>query len=376
MSTACHLASDVAGLGPGTIECGPERGEQVNSRSMSDEPASSRSRRTEIDFDLIRPAKAIVGGSLGLLSGERFVLLIDRERAALGDALAEAARSLGARPTAFVLEDIATRPVTSVPEALQRALEAADVSILLIGVEHRDEVAFRTAFVRIVEDAKLRHAHVIGLSRRSFVSSFNVEPARIGEMAHAVHMRVLGQKQLHYRTPSGTNLEIALGDGRWFERSGHIAPGKWANLPAGEVIALPESVDGVFVADASSNIALAGLSDLRSEPITFTIERGVVAKVDAKNRALASAVREHLESEEKLDHVGHIVLGANPGLTGSIGEMVHDQCVPGLHVVFGWTNQKVTKAPWTTTNILAVNGAPGDLDVGGKPLLRGGRYML
>jgi aminopeptidase len=346
---------------------------------MSDVPPSSRSAgpRPGTDFELTRPAKSIIAGSLGVVAGEQVVILVDRARVGLGQALVEAATSLGARVSSFVLEDVAPRPVTSVPAVLETALRRAQVSVLLIGVEHRDEVTFRTSFVRITEEARVRHAHVLGLTRSSFVSSFNVEPGRITEMVHAVHLRVLGKRKLRYTTPAGTNLEIRMGDDtRWFERAELIAPGKWANLPAGELIALAENVDGVFVADASMNVALSGTADLRSQPLTFTIEGGVCVQIDAADKKLVEAARAHVASEEKLDRVGHIVLGANPGLSGPIGEMVHDQCVPGLHVVFGWTNQKVTRATWSTSSILAVNSRAGDIDVDGAPLLRAGRYLL
>ncbi len=91
---------------------------------------------------------------------------------------------------------------------------------------------------------------------------------------------------------------------------------------------------------------------------------------------LAAHIARHLKSTENLDRIGQIVLGTNPGLASPIGEVVYDACVPGMHVVFGWSNPKSTGAPWVAQGILVANGAGGDLDVDGQAVMRAGRYLV
>ena len=77
-----------------------------------------------------------------------------------------------------------------------------------------------------------------------------------------------------------------------------------------------------------------------------------------------------------MNRVGHLVIGANPGVLAPIGEVMVDACAPGLQIVFGWTNRTVTGASWTTQASLALAGSSGDLNVDGAALLRGGRFAL
>jgi aminopeptidase len=330
---------------------------------------------TSKNFGLVSPAIRIVSGSLGLVFGERLVVFCDRSRVPLAQALIDVAEELKARAQLVVLEDVELPREDGLLDYVLELLSDAQASVLLLGTEHSRPI--RQAFVEATERLRIRHAHMIGLSQRGFVEGFAADPSRLADMLQAVGRRLAGARKLSYRTPAGTQLEIVMpSDARWTERGQLIRPGKFSNLPGGQLNALCEAVDGVYVADGSSNVAFAGSGDLRSNPVSFTIARGVVERVACSSAAVKKDVEAFLESEEHMHRVGHLVIGANPGVLGPIGEVMVDACAPGLQIVFGWTNRTVTGASWSTQASLALAGSSGDLDVDGAALLRGGRYVL
>lgn len=316
-----------------------------------------------------------MNGALGLVSGERFLVLADRSRLPMAEALVAVAEGNKAKSRLVVFEDLDLGDSSDLAPLASELLADIDASVMLVGAEHSQPL--RRAIVETVETKMVRHAHIIGISKQGFIAGFNAESSRVSDMVRAVYLKLMGKTQLRYSTPAGTKLEITMpADARWVERGEMIRPGKWLNLPGGQLNALPASVDGVFVADACSNLGLGGSADLRTRPITFTLSGGVIQKITSTDPQVEAEANALVQSEEKLDHVGHVVIGANPGLSAPMGEAMIDACVPGLQLVFGWTNQRVTGASWTTLASFVCNGGTGDLDVDGVPLLRSGRYIL
>jgi leucyl aminopeptidase (aminopeptidase T) len=135
-------------------------------------------------------------------------------------------------------------------------------------------------------------------------------------------------------------------------------------------------VSGVYVADASVGGgvgARAGL--LAPRPIRLTIENGRVIAVDCSDATLREHVRVHLTRGQNLDRVGLVTIGTNLGIRSAIGEIVHDENLPGLHIALGTTIPTRSGATWTARGQLAFAAASSDVDVDGEPLIRHGRYV-
>lgn len=334
----------------------------------------SRTWRPE-ELALLGPATRIVGGALGVVAGERLLVLADRSRVALAEALVATAEGMRATAQLVVLEDLTLGPDANLAEVVSAMLTDVQASVMLVGAEHSPPL--RRAFVAAVEELGVRHAHIIGISERGFTAGFAAESTRVSDMVRGVYLKLTGRTHLHYRTPAGTDLHVRMApDARWIERGELIRPGKWLNLPGGQLNGLALTVDGVFVADSSSNLSFGGSADLRARPITFTLEGSVIQGLTSPDPQVEAEAKALIASEPKADHVGHVVLGANPGLSAPMGESMLDACIPGLQLVFGWTNQRVTGASWTALTAFVANGSSGDLDVDGVALLRSGRYFL
>lgn len=346
-------------------------------------PLSSRKvttphlRAPAVDFDLANAARRVIEGALGMVAGERVVLLADAARRDLGVALLETARVMGAKPVHIELDTLGDRPLRRVPDSVRAELEASQASVLLAGFEDGEQ-NMRFELVSLVHTLGLRHAHMIGVSRQSMLNGFSVDPARVSQATRAIRARLRPSSVLHLRTAAGSDLEIKLDPAyRWMEHVGIIRPGRWENLPSGEIVTAPGETRGVFVADASMGAhfgQLAGL--LAAKPVRLEIEGGYCKTVRSNDRALQRDVERFMHAELYADRVGCISLGTNLGILAPIGDVSCDQNMPGLHIGFGSTFADQTGASWNARSQLTFTCALADVDLDGAPLLRHGRYML
>jgi len=338
--------------------------------------ASSLVRLSPGDFDLVNAARRILEGSLSVVPGETVLVIVDRARVDLVPPLAEVASLSGAKCEVLVLEDIGTRPFHDLPKAIADKLADAQATILLVGIVD-GEHPMRLALLERVRDLGLRHAHMIGVTRRTMLAGFSVDPTRILDATRAVRMRLRPNSVLHARTTLGTDLTIHLNPAhRWVEHVGVIRPGRWENLPSGELMTVPATTSGVFVCDASLGGfgAVAGL--LTHTPLRLEIEDNVVKAFSCSESNIHRGLEAFISHDRFSSHVGTVILGTNVGLLTPIGELVCDQNLPGLHISLGSTFPEATGAAPTTTAQLSLTSSGGDVDLDGSPLLRAGRYMV
>jgi len=334
-------------------------------------------RLNAIDFEVVNAARRILEGSLGVVPGERVVIILDAARRDLGPALAEVATAAGARPTIFELEQIEPRPIRSLPAVVQAELEQAQASVLLLGFED-GEAPMRLQVLEEVRRLGLRHAHMVGVTRKSLLAGFSVDPARILDATRAVRTRLRPTSQLKLKTAAGSDLEVKLGpEYRWAEHVGVIRPGRWENLPSGELMTAPADAHGVFVADGSIGGRFgqaAGL--LTRNPIRFELDHGAVKTVSCTDRQSQRDVEMYIHQDPYAHLIGTIIIGTNVGITDPIGELVCDQNVPGLHISLGSSFPEKTGGPTRTRAQVTMTCARADVDLDGVPLIRNGRYMI
>jgi leucyl aminopeptidase (aminopeptidase T) len=331
-----------------------------------------------LDYDLANAARRVIEGALGVVRGEHVVLIVDRSRRDVGTALLETAREIGADPIVHEVEAQGERPLRALPDAIRASLGRAQASVLAIAFED-GEVGMRIELLDAVRALGLRHAHMIGVSRRSLIAGFSVDPSRVLDTTRAVRTRLRPDSRLRLRTAAGSDLEVRLDPAlRPIEHVGSIRPGKWENLPSGRILASPaHGARGVFVADASLGGAFGAAAGLVGDrPVRIEIDNGVCRSVTCVDRSLQRDVEAFLAREHNLTRLGGIVLGTNVGILSPTGDIVADQNLPGLHLVFGQGLPDGSGAAWTTRIQLPMTSSGGDVDLDGAPLLRAGRYMV
>lgn len=337
---------------------------------------SSSFRIAGLDFDIVTAARRILDSSLTVVPGDKVIMILDRPRATMADVLAETARSIGAKCDVVILEDLGPRPHVSLAPSIVSMLNEAQASLLLVGFE-RGEQPMRLELLRLVSTLRLRHAHMVGVSRRSLIAGFAVDPKRILDATRAIRMRLRPDSIIKVQSRAGTNLTVTLAaQRRWAEQVGAIRPGKWENLPAGELTTAPLRVDGVYVADASVGGHFEHTELLQRNPIRLTVDASQVKAVECDDAMLLRSVEAYLASDALADRVGTIAFGTNVGILAPIGEIVCDQNMPGLHVSLGATFPDITGAPDGAKTQLTLTAQSLDVDLDGQRIMHAGRYLI
>ena len=330
-----------------------------------------------INYDLVNAGRRVIEAALSVVPGEVVLVIVDRSRRELGAVLQEVTRNVGANGIVLALEEFGARPMRRVPERMRDELRRAQASVLLTGYAE-GEHAMRVELLDLVKVFGLRHGHMVGITSRSMIPGFSVDPARILDATRAARTRIRPDSVLRLRSAAGSDLEVKLDPRhRWVEHTGVVRPGKWENLPSGKLHTAPGEVNGVFVCDASIGEhfgAAAGL--LMRTPVRVEIEQSLCKSVRCDERTLQREIDLFLRKEHNGNRVGTVTLGTNVGLLGPTGELICDLNLPGLHINFGTTLPEQTGAAWTSRLQLAMTGAAADLDIDGAPLLRSGRYLV
>jgi leucyl aminopeptidase (aminopeptidase T) len=323
-------------------------------------------------------ASRLVEGSLCLVRGERLLLIYDAAHTAIVEVIIDAATVVGAEVVPFRLDDLGPRPCMRAPPEVLAAMERTQASLLLVSF-HRGELAMRSEIVEAAANARLRHGHMIGVSRESIVAGFSIDPHRVAEKMRALMVRLRPDARLHVRSPEGTELVATLTPQcRWVEYGCVVQAGKRVNLPGGEIVTSPASVDGTYVANGTLGDADGTLTrSLQNAPITLRIASSRVQAVEcAAEPGLARTVLDRLHRFANLDRVGLVGFGVNVGVTAPVGDVFTDQKVPGIHLSLGETFPEKTGAAWSAKSWIALTSTGTDVDVDKLAVLRSGRYLL
>ena len=337
---------------------------------------SSWSRLKAVDFSLVEAARRVVEGALSVVPGQRVLIVADEARLDLGNALLDACQQRNADATLLVLEYLQPRPHVDLHPDIRQHLTNCEASVFVAGFAE-GEGPMRRDFVAVAADCKLRHAHMVGVTKRSMLTGLAADPRRVANVAGLVRGRLSSHSVLRVRSIEGTDLEVTCEPThRWTEHSGIIRRGMWENLPTGEIITTPRDVNGVYVCNASmSEVFGAREGLLKWKPVTFEIRDGYVREVRSPHGPLSREVTAWIRSGRFFDRVGMVSLGTNIGISEAIGEVICDQNIPGLHLSLGTTCAEETNASWDADGQLVLTSCNQDVDLDGRPLIRSGRYL-
>jgi leucyl aminopeptidase (aminopeptidase T) len=322
-------------------------------------------------------ARNAVEVCLRLTPGERMVLITDREAEGIGSALALRAVEAGADLRAFVLEDLAERPLTGLPAPVGAALEEADVSIYAAGAQP-GELQARIEMTSIVNRRGIRHGHMVNITPRIMREGMRADFRKIDALCQWLLPKVRATEVLRARTPAGTDLRATFDPGiRWIKTSGIISKEKWGNLPGGEVFTAPARVDGTYVVDGVLGDWMASrFGDMGDRPLRVEIEDSRIVHVECDSKEVVDEFLRYTTKDENSDRVGELALGTNVWVKDVIGQILQDEKIPGLHIAFGHPYSEHTGAKWRSTSHIDVVGRHFTVELDGEPVMRDSRFLV
>jgi aminopeptidase len=329
------------------------------------------------DSELTPGARNAVRVCLRVQPRERVTVITDEACLEIAAAIVHELEAVGVSYHAFVLEEVADRPLTGLPQEIASDLETADVSIFAVRVQ-RNELQSRMQMTEIVNRRKIRHAHMVNINRKIMLEGMRADFGKVDRISQKVVDMVRKASQIRAKTPAGTDLVADLNPSyQWLKTSGIISPEKWGNLPGGEIFTTPGEVNGTFVIDGVvGDYLCAKFGDLKSTPLTIEVKGNRLVSAESPNHELRDDFWAYTHTDENSDRVGEFAIGTNIELKDVIGEILQDEKYPGVHIAFGNPYGEHTGAKWFSSTHIDVVGRNFDIWVDREQIMQGGKFLI
>jgi aminopeptidase len=343
-------------------------------------PVSEANRKfSTIPFDpeLTPGACNAVKVCLRVQSGEKVTIITDEATKEIAASIVRELEAVGAPFHAWVLEDLAPRPLTDLPSEIIDDLETSQVSIFAVQAQ-TNELRSRMQMTDVVNRRRIRHAHMVNINRQIMLEGMRADFLKVDRISVKVVEMLRRAKQVRAKTAAGTDLVADLNPNyRWVKTSGIISPDKWGNLPGGEVFTTPGEVNGTFVVDGVVGDWLcAKFGSLRESPLTIRVKGNRLVEAHSANHALESDFWSYTHTDENSDRVGEFAIGTNIELKDVIGQILQDEKYPGIHIAFGNPYGAHTGAEWYSSTHIDVVGRKFDIWVDDEQIMRDGKFLL
>jgi len=340
---------------------------------------SGRERLLAMPFDseLAPGARNAVVCCLRIQPDEKVTLITDHACLEIAAALARELEAGKLQFNAFILEDLAPRPLTDMPRAVLDDMESSAVSIFAVRAQ-QNELRTRMQMTDVVNRRKMRHAHMVNIDRRIMLEGMRADFDEVDRISTQVWRMASKAREIRATNPAGTDLVATFSPQlKWLKTSGIISPHKWGNLPGGETFTTPERVDGTFVIDGVVGDYLCEkYGDLGATPLTIRVENSRLREARCANNELRNEFWKYCHTDEFSDRVGEFAIGTNIGVRDVIGNILQDEKIPGIHIAFGNPYGAHTGADWYSATHIDVVGRHFDIWIDGRQIMRGGAFLF
>jgi len=322
-----------------------------------------------------------VENCLKVQPGERAVIITDRPTLEIGRALQTAVGAITDPVKSFIMEDFGPRPIDW-PQEMADALAAADVSIYAAQGAPGELQSFRMKMLKAIEaNQRLRHAHMIGITPQIMADGMCTDYREIQRISALVYEAVRNARSITVTTDRGCDFTAAFSPAlKWLVSDGNIRPGRWMNLPDGEVFTSPATLNGRIVIDGClGDYFCEKYACLEQTPVTVDVAAGraVRESIRCDNTALLRDFTEYLFNNDANSHrVGEFAIGTNTGLTHLIYNLLQDEKFPGIHIAFGSPLPGKTGADWDSKSHVDGVLLRPTITVDGQTLMQSGRFLL
>ena len=329
------------------------------------------------DPELTPGARNAVNVCLRIQPNEKVTVITDQGTKEIAASIVHELEQLGFTYRAWILEDLAPRPLTDLPQEIADDLETSQVSIFAVQAQ-ANELRSRMQMTDIVNRRHIRHAHMVNINRQIMLEGMRADFLKVDRISQKVAEMVRRASLIRAKTAAGTDLTAELNPSyRWIKTSGIISPEKWGNLPGGEVFTTPGEVNGTFVIDGVVGDWLcAKFADLAPNPLTIRIKNNRLTEAHSANHDLEDDFWRYTHTDENSDRVGEFAIGTNIELKDVIGQILQDEKYPGVHIAFGNPYGAHTGAQWYSSTHIDVVGRKFDIWVDDEQIMKHGKFLI
>jgi aminopeptidase len=343
-------------------------------------PASQSTQKLSslpFDSELTPGARNAVQVCLRIQPHEKVTVITDESCKEIAASLVHEVEGVGSPYRAWILEELASRPLLDLPKPILQDLETSQVSIFAVHAQ-TNELKSRMQMTDVVNRRKIRHAHMVNINRQIMLEGMRADFRKVDDISTKVVELVRKASKIRARTGAGTDLTADLNPNyRWLKTSGIISPEKWGNLPGGEVFTTPGEVNGTFVIDGVVGDYLCDkFGSLREFPLTIQVKGNRLTEAHSENRELENDFWRYTHTDENSDRVGEFAIGTNVELKDVIGQILQDEKYPGVHIAFGNPYGAHTGADWYSSTHIDVVGRNFDIWVDEQQIMQSGKFLL
>jgi len=322
-------------------------------------------------------ARNAVNVCLRIQPQEKVTVITDDATKEIAASIVQELEKVGCPYRAWVLEELAPRPLNDLPQEILDDMETSQVSIFAVQAQ-ANELRSRMQMTDVVNRRKIRHAHMVNINRQIMLEGMRADFLKVDRISTKVIDLVRKSSRITAKTAAGTDLTAELNPNyRWLKTSGIISPDKWGNLPGGEVFTTPGEVNGTFVIDGVVGDWLcAKFGSLRENPLTIRVKGNRLTEAHSENRELEEDFWRYTHTDENSDLVGEFAIGTNIELKDVIGQILQDEKYPGIHIAFGNPYGAHTGADWYSSTHIDVVGRNFDIWVDSEQIMRAGQFLI
>ncbi len=192
-------------------------------------------------------AEKAIKYALKLRKGENFLLVTDKQKMGIAEALAYWAKEIGAEVTTYLMTET-LRPITKPTKLFENLIRSADVTLYLL--EGRiEEKPFRGFMVK--EGSTYgRICMMPGITKNMMERLVSIDYIELDNLGKRLIEGLNNAEEITVENKLGTNFSFSVKGRKWENDNGDISTkGKHGNLPAGEIYTAPveESFNGKLV---------------------------------------------------------------------------------------------------------------------------------
>lgn len=249
---------------------------------------------------LYQAAEKAIVQALALKEGEQFLLVTDKHKMEIAEALAYWAKEVGAETTTYLMTE-ALRPITE-PTTLFRLLCMKASAMAYMLDARMEEKSFRGYMVK-AGFVNSRICMMPGLTRDMMERLVNIDFHELDMFGKKLVDKLADSEDIVVENADGTHIEFSIKGRKWKNDNGDISQkGMHGNLPAGEIFTAPveESFNG--------KLAISLIDDqLGKGVMEFKNGRLIGYKGEGIEKIVA-----HIGEDETGKIIGEFGIGTNP----------------------------------------------------------------
>ena len=250
--------------------------------------------------ELHQAAEKAIKQALALKEGEQFLLVTDKQKLDIAEALALWAGKIGAETTTYLMTET-LRPIAE-PTTLFRMLCVKASAMAYMLDARMEEKAFRGYMVK-AGVANGRICMMPGLTKDMMERLVNIDFHELDMFGGKLMDALADSEEILVENAEGTRVEFSVKGRKWKNDNGDISQkGMHGNLPAGEIFTAPVEVS------FNGRLAISLIDDQLGKGI-MEFEKGRLVGYEGKG---VEKILAHIGKDETGRIIGEFGIGTNP----------------------------------------------------------------